>query len=403
MAHTNWRAAVEQIRALMRPATAQQRTLAQSIGIELVESLPLTVASARLQDALAEPLQLHPAVACTDAPLALLDELATADDSQLVAETQREVGAWIGFLRLRGRAKALAHLQLQAGDIVEVHDWGDDLAEVSSIGSDGRIYFKGGMSRGAWPDRVRVIARTTEESETADEARRTAANERAMRARISGWSLAKQNELSDFLVEQRLTLEDIELLQGVLDSATDERPIQRLVEQKPQLLTALVGGESRFCVPQVRLGAEFIPDFLIGGVDSAGIRWTLVELETPRSAVTLVSENQLDKFARKGVSQIETWREWLTQNLDYARRSRGEQGLGLPDIRPNLEGLVIVGRRARLQANANTVRHPLRERARIHVHTYDWWTARLLAILKFDGPWGLNPHLISPSHEGVEW
>jgi len=54
----------------------------------------------------------------------------------------------------------------------------------------------------------------------------------------------------------------------------------------------------------------------------------LVELETAQSDVTLRDENQLHKHGRKGVSQIEEWREWLLQNLDYARRSRREKGLG---------------------------------------------------------------------------
>ena len=122
----------------------------------------------------------------------------------------------------------------------------------------------------------------------------------------------------------------------------------------------------------------------------------LVELETPASNVTLRDDNLLEKHARKGVSQVEEWREWLQNNLDYARRSRRNGGLGLPDIRPGSEGLVLVGRRVRLHENADAVRHPIRERSNIRIHTYDWWLERLGGLVTFKGPPAANPHIIQP-------
>ena len=61
----------------------------------------------------------------------------------------------------------------------------------------------------------------------------------------------------------------------------------------------------------------YIPDFLIGDYDLLGLRWVLVELETPNSSVTLKSSNELEPRARKGVSQLKEWREWLQDNLWY--------------------------------------------------------------------------------------
>ena len=58
-----------------------------------------------------------------------------------------------------------------------------------------------------------------------------------------------------------------------------------------------------------------MPDFLVAGVDSAGVRWMLVELETPQSRVTLAKKNDLDKHARAGVAQVLEWREWLQTTL----------------------------------------------------------------------------------------
>jgi hypothetical protein len=166
------------------------------------------------------------------------------------------------------------------------------------------------------------------------------------------------------------------------------------------MLAALVGGRSRFVVPRPNLGGKRIPDFLIADVDSAGINWVLVELETPVSAVTLKGDRLLEKHARKGVSQVDEWRRWIENNLSLARGSRREGGLGLVDISPRSKGLVLVGRRARLGDNASEVRRPIGENQRIDVHTYDYLLERLEGALSFRGPSGLNPHLIQPWRDG---
>jgi hypothetical protein len=269
-----------------------------------------------------------------------------------------------------------------------------EVAEVSSIGSDGRIYFRGGMGRGAWPDEVTIRAKRNDDTEQAAKIRKDEANQRAERAKTARWSIPKDAEVREYAVRSPLTTEDVELLRLAISTAKSERPIQTLVESRPQLLTSFLGGEPRFCIPQVRFGAEFVLDFIIGSVDSIGVRWLLVELETPLSDVTLRDETQLDKHGRKGVSQIESWREWLIQNLDYARRSKRDHGLGLPDIRPQAEGLVIVGRRTRLHPNTHTVRAPIEETRRIRVHTYDWWLQQLYGIVGHHGPWATNPYLL---------
>jgi hypothetical protein len=147
------------------------------------------------------------------------------------------------------------------------------------------------------------------------------------------------------------------------------------------------------------LGSEFITDFVIGDVDSLGIRWVLVELETPASSVTLQGSHELEQHARKGVSQIKEWREWLQHNLDYASRSRQRNGLGLLDMRAGSEGLVLVGRSARLHDNSGAVRHSYREQNNIRIHTYDWLIGRLRGLLIFSGPPAGNPHLIQPRRE----
>jgi antiviral defense system Shedu protein SduA len=147
------------------------------------------------------------------------------------------------------------------------------------------------------------------------------------------------------------------------------------------------------------LAGKYVPDFLACDTDSLGLRWLLVELETPQSSITLSTKNELDASARRGVTQIKEWREWLQNNIDMARRPVEQDGLGLADIRPRSEGLVLVGRRTVLNDNAGAVRHPYREDDWIRIHTYDWLVESLFGILAFAGPPRASPHVIKPPRD----
>ncbi len=362
------------------------------------------VGAARLRRALESELVVSPVTPSTDSQLDYLGNLnAKCARNPSVRANQDEAKAWIEFYQLVRRQKALEKLQLESGDIVVIKDSGGErLGEVVSIGSSGRIYFKGGQGARAWPDRVLLQSRKSDNSTRARRLKKTAANQAATRYKIAGMSFAKEQELSGFRVTTLLTYDDVEQLQETIDAAKDEKPIQLFLEARPQILAALLSGRSRFVVARPQLGGKRIPDFFISDVDSLGIRWLLVELETPVSSITLKNDNVLDKFARKGLSQIDEWRNWIMKNLELARRSRREEGLGLVDIRPRSEGLVLVGRRNRLNQNADIVRHSIHEDQRVRIHTYDWLIDTLHGVLKHDGPPVLNPATIPPWREDDE-
>jgi hypothetical protein len=72
-------------------------------------------------------------------------------------------------------------------------------------------------------------------------------------------------------------------LRDCLQTPTTERAVQSVLEEHPVLLArALGGGHGRWVIPQKRLGAEHVPDFIVGEKSSLGYEWTLVELESPR-------------------------------------------------------------------------------------------------------------------------
>jgi len=373
--------------------------LASAVGKTLPGDLPFLVAAARLRAWLGTPLRLPAHSKLADQQRQLIDALAT-DPSSVVEEPRdsEEAEAWIAHLRLKRRWEALQLLALEAGDIVaRGTEDGSKVEEVSSIGDHGRVYFKGGHGAGAWPDELTVRCRKSDLSEAAFALRKEAQNAAALRARAGAWSVAKRNELSDFAATAAISEEEVYELETVVETAKDEKPIQKFLERHPHLLAALLSGGERFCIPQARLGGKYVPDFLIAEAGSLGIWWVLVELETPNSRVTLKTDGQLDKHARKGVAQVQEWREWIQENLSSARKRKAEEGLGLIDIRPRAPGLVLVGRRAQLGSEGSAARKQCREDQDIEIHTYDWLIETLRTVLTFKGPPGANSHLLHPS------
>ncbi len=81
-----------------------------------------------------------------------------------------------------------------------------------------------------------------------------------------------------FDVTQSMTDE----LASIIETARNERPIQRFFEKYPQLLSHLLGaGHARWVIPEQWLGNRYKIDFAMCEKDSAGGHWTLVELENP--------------------------------------------------------------------------------------------------------------------------
>ena len=135
----------------------------------------------------------------------------------------------------------------------------------------------------------------------------------------------------------------VDEFERVLADAVDERSLQRFFASAPVLLGPLAPtGGSYWCLDRPRLGAEFIPDFLLASATSAGFRWKAIELECP----TVKALTKAGLPARKladALGQIRDWRTWLTDNVAYARQERG-----LKDIDGNCEAIVVIGRRSSL-------------------------------------------------------
>ena len=93
----------------------------------------------------------------------------------------------------------------------------------------------------------------------------------------------------------------------------------------------------------------------------------------------------------------------VAEQSRYGAAVERQDGLGLIDIRPMSEGLVLVGRRRLLNDSADIVRNPFREQNAIRIHTYDWLIERLFGILEFAGPPRASPDVIKPPRDRTGW
>jgi Shedu protein SduA, C-terminal len=160
-------------------------------------------------------------------------------------------------------------------------------------------------------------------------------------------------------------------LRNCLQTATTEPAVQLVLEEHPVLLArALGGGHGRWVIPQKALGAEHVPDFIIGEKSSLGYEWTVVELESPTRRM-FNKNGDPSKALNHAIRQIVDWRYWLTANLDYARRSRNASGLGLYNIDPDPPGLILLGRREPGESSRARRRQYARD-LDIRIHSIDW-------------------------------
>jgi hypothetical protein len=162
----------------------------------------------------------------------------------------------------------------------------------------------------------------------------------------------------------------VNAFQECVDAAVDERPVQAFLEANPELLVQLLHAVPRFVLPQHRLGAEFVPDFIIGEHSSDGYSWLMLELESPRLPFFTNSGDPRAPLTH-AIRQIQDWRAWLHRNQNYASRARSESGLGLVDITGNVPGIVLMGRRALLDSAASARRRQMAADLDIRIHTYD--------------------------------
>jgi hypothetical protein len=363
-----WKQVAERLELLASGPLDEQHDVAAALGIELGQ-IPAPVAAEFIRAHLA-PVFMAKVVRGFELPDSfweLEEQVEVPQPAELQVGSRAEISAWFEARYMLLTVEGLRSLEPRAGDIVSRSGSPDGHMIVSSIGENGVIHMKGGLGKRSWPNHLNIVARNDGSDRYKDLAAAVESKWRNARVKHPA-SSPRLDPLEQYKVPSRHpSPEALRELEDLLESGERyEAPFQRLIERNPEMLASLVHGNwGTYVLPQKRLGAEHVTDFLVLGVSSVGPEWLAVELEAPRHDLFNVN-GTLRAPVQHAVNQIQDWREWLTTNVAYAQDEHHLFGLT-----NSVPGLVIIGR-----ADPAAEREPARSRIaveqRIHIHSWDW-------------------------------
>lgn len=364
-----WQLVAERLEALASGPTEQQHRLASAIGISLSDTTPASVAAvvlhSHIDDALRRPLR--PGDGIPEVLADIEDELGVDRTTVLLTGSREEVSGWFEARYMLKSARGLRVLRPTVGDVVTSTGWSrGERRAISSIGDDGRVYMKLQPVRSAWPNNLQMVERVGADGHAA--ATQSIINS-VMDAAVSrSTNFANFKKLAEYELASHVPApEAIRALEELLESGERrEEPFQQLMTRYPSLLACtVVGGWATYVIPKPRLGSEYVPDFLVLGINSVGPQWATVEIEAARHTI-LTKAGRLAGPTRHAIDQVQDWREWLSTNVAYVQMQAGFHGLT-----SKAPGLVIIGRDDPV-AERQASRAQSEEDARIAVHSWDW-------------------------------
>lgn len=373
-----WQQVAERLERLASGPSDEQLEFADSLDIDLC-GVPAPVAAVLIRSQLASVLRMK-----VSSGFELPDEyreleavVGVAVPAELHTGSRAEVSAWYEARYMVLTARGLRNVMPQVGDVVSRCDAPTELMTISSITDDGVVFMKGGLGKRSWPNHLKVVARNDGSAEYGQTA--AAVEARLLNARTThAAGSAHLAHLETYKVASRHpSPQALRELEDLLESGErNEAPFQSLIERNPELLASLVRGHwGTFVIPQKRLGAEHVTDFLVLGISSLGPEWLAVELEAPRHEI-LTKKGRLRNPVQHAVDQIQDWREWLTANVAYAQNQHHLVGLT-----NRVPGLVIIGR-AEPAAERVPARNRLAEQDQIQIHSWDWLMREAQALVR---------------------
>jgi hypothetical protein len=372
---SRWREVAAELESYATQSSQEQRDLGDAIGVAIAQDTPFPVAARALSAHLQRALDLK-ATAETisegqlDYLTSLQEELELTDLPDFELLSYSEADGWVRALLATRAARGLRLWEPDTGDEVSYVRTGDRYdGIVSSIGGDGTVYLRG-VGKRVRPDRISSITHVADLAE--GRAAEVLSNELARRPAGTQISVARTVDLEPYRVRGRFSEAAISAFDDALDGANIERPMQVVLETHPELFRRVVtGNHGLWVLPQVQFSNVYMADFLIADGSSAGLAWTLVELERPNASL-FNQDGSFTGSVRHAIQQITDWREWIADNNSHAQASVRQGGLGLPYLRPNARALIVVGRSEEGWEDARPYRLREIEDRGIHIRTYDW-------------------------------
>jgi hypothetical protein len=195
---------------------------------------------------------------------------------------------------------------------------------------------------------------------------------------------------------RHVTQDDIEGLWALLQGTKKERPMHQFLSERAHLVVnADFAYGCRWVKSNPRLGDEFSADFIIGRLESIGLRWTLIELQDPDTQLFLGNGKPGNEL-REGLHQIRQWRGWINR-----WGTNGVEKFGYRGLRADFHALVVIGRsndkRQDLQGDQRIAE--LEQEHRVQIRSYDSIGRAAVQTLNDCGV-DHNDHQHQPRHDG---
>lgn len=166
---------------------------------------------------------------------------------------------------------------------------------------------------------------------------------------------------------------------SVVDSAKKENDAQKYIKNNNKwFIPGSIfrnydfGNHCAFIVPEQKLGAEYIADYMLLGKNSIGFQIILVEFEDVNVKYKISTSNTESGPVRKGLTQIKDWKRWMDSNREYFLKS-----CGLEHLKENIPSwgihyCLVVSRRKLMDDASNAMRGQTQhETPGLTIITYD--------------------------------
>ncbi|MDH5652878.1 MAG: DUF4263 domain-containing protein [Gammaproteobacteria bacterium] len=136
-----------------------------------------------------------------------------------------------------------------------------------------------------------------------------------------------------FVHETQITPEIVQELKSLVEKKSSETEIDKFITKNPVILTSVLdfnntGHHGAWVIPKKTIRQNIsgeipglIPDFIVGGRNSSGTTWYVVELKGANHSLFTTSSNKLclSSVANKGLCQILEYMHFCNKSQSYLR------------------------------------------------------------------------------------
>ena len=178
-------------------------------------------------------------------------------------------------------------------------------------------------------------------------------------------SIYPNNYLGLFCHETFDMLKEAKEYESIIYNNGDEKTIQAYIKtnRKWFIPASIFIGYGMlpgyYLFPEMKLGAEYIVDYMLLAPHSADYHIIFVEFENANTKFLLDSSNSESESVRKGIAQLRDWKQWIEDNRDYFHQSTGLKDRNISIPLTNIFYCLVVSRRDKMSKRARDVRSRL--------------------------------------------